>query len=152
MEWPRPSFFSLMIDSSTDCANIDEELFKVLYFDPYSGSEDGMVHVRDNFFAVHHLSRRTGEGLYICVKKTLAYMGMTPLEWQCKMIGLGCDGTNSNIESGSGLKGYLTKDIPWLIVSWYLAHRLELSVKDALKDTFLKEIDELLLQGIILCI
>jgi len=31
-------------------------------------------------------------------------------------------------------------------VSWCLAHRLELSVKDALKDTFFKEIDELLLQ------
>ena len=123
----------------------------MLYFDPYSGSEDGMVHVRDNFFAVCHLSRGTGESLYICVKKTLAYMGMTPLEWQCKMIRLGYDGTNANTGSGSGLKSYLTKHNLWLIVSWCLAHRLELSVKDVLKDTFLKEIDELLLQGIILC-
>ena len=135
-----------MIDSSTDCANVDEELFLVLYFDPYFSSEDGMVHVRDKFFAVHHLARGTGEGLYIGVKKTLAYMGVTPLEWQCKMIGLGCDGTNANIGSRNGLKGYLTEDIPWFIVSCCLAHRLELSVKDALKDTFLKEIDELLLQ------
>ena len=92
-----------------------------------------MVHVRDNFFAVHHLSRGTGEGLYICVKKTL---DMTPLEWQYKMTGLGCDGTNANIGSRSGLKGHLKKDITWLIVSWCLAHRLELSVKDAFKDTF----------------
>ena len=142
----KAKFFSLMIDSSTDCANIEEELFLVLYFDPYSGAEDGMVHVRDNFFAVRHLSRGTGEGLYVCVKKTLAYMDMTPLEWQYKMIGLGCDGTNANIGSRSGLKGHLNKDIPWLIVSWCLTHRLELSVKDALKDTFLKQIDELLLQ------
>jgi len=75
----KAKFFSLMIDSSTDSGNIDEKLFLVLYFDPNSGSEDGMVHVRNNFFAVHHLSRGTGEGLYIRVKKTLAYMGMTPL-------------------------------------------------------------------------
>ena len=56
--------------------------------------------------------------------------------WQCKMIGLGCDGTNANIGSRSNLKGYLTEDILYLIVSWCLAHRLEHSVKDALKDTF----------------
>ena len=62
------------------------------------------------------------------------------------MIGLGCDGTNANIGSRSGLKGYLMKDIPWLIVSWCLAHyRLEFSVRDALKDTFFRQIDELLL-------
>ena len=64
-----------MIDSSTDSANIDEKLFLVLYFDSNSGSE-----VRNNFFAVHHLSLGTGEGLYNCVKKTLAYMGVTPLQ------------------------------------------------------------------------
>ena len=53
-----------MIDSSTVCANIDEELFSVLYFDPYSGSEDGMVHVRDNIFAVRHLHIRYSVSAY----------------------------------------------------------------------------------------
>jgi len=33
----KAKFFSLMIDSSTDSANIDEELFLVLYFDPNFG-------------------------------------------------------------------------------------------------------------------
>jgi len=64
-----------MIDSSTDSANIDEELFLVLYFDPNSGSEDVMVHVRNNFFAVCHLSRGPGEGLYNCVKKNPCLYG-----------------------------------------------------------------------------
>ena len=49
-------FFSLLIDGSTDSGNIDEELFMVLYFDPHCDAEDGMVHVRDKVFAVHHLS------------------------------------------------------------------------------------------------
>ena len=35
---------------------------------------------------------------------------------------------------------------PWIIVSWCLAHRLELSIKDALNASFFKRIDELLLQ------
>jgi len=61
-------------------------------------------------------------------------MDMTPLEWQYKMIGLACDGTNANVGSRSGLNSHFKKDIPWLIVSWCLAYRLELSVKDALKD------------------
>ena len=64
-----PIFFSLMIDGNTDSAKIDEELFLVLYFDPNSGSEDGMVHMRNNFLAVHHLSCGTKEGFNICVKK-----------------------------------------------------------------------------------
>ena len=62
------------------------------------------------------------------------------------MVGLVCDGTNANIGSDSDLKSYLLKDIPWLVVSWCFAHRLELSIKDALKGTYFKEIDRLLLQ------
>ena len=79
----KAKIFSLMIDSSTDSANIDEEFFLFLHLDPNSGSEGGVVHVRSNFFAVHHLSHGTKEGLYNCVKKTLAYIGMTPLQWKC---------------------------------------------------------------------
>ena len=132
----------MLIDGSTDSGNIDEELFMVLYFDPHCDAEDGMVHVRDKFFAVRHLSRGTGEGLYNCLNATLAYMQITPLEWKARMIGLGCDGTKANIGSGGGFKSYLQEDIPWVIVTWCLAHMLKLSIKDALKHTFFKEIDE----------
>ena len=87
-------FFSLLLDSSTDCSNTEEELFLALFFDPDSSAEEGTVHVRDNFFAVRHLVRGTGEDLYGCVKKSLTYM---EVEWRSKMVGLGCDGTNANI-------------------------------------------------------
>jgi len=70
-----PILFSLMIDSSTDSANIDEELFLVLYFDPNSGSEDGMVHMRNNFFAFRHLSRGTGKGLYNLCQENFSLYG-----------------------------------------------------------------------------
>lgn len=137
-------FFSIQLDTSTDCGNTEEELFLVLYFDAHS--PDGMVHVRNKFFAVWHLNRGTGQGLYDCLKKAMAYMGVTPLEWKSKLIGLGCDGTSANLGSGGGLKGNIQEDIPWIIVSWCLAHRLELSIKDALNTSFFKSIDELLLQ------
>jgi len=91
-------------------------LFLALFFDPYSNTEDGIVHVKDRFF---DLACATGEGLYGCVKKSLSYTGV---ECRSKMVGLGCDGTNAIIESENGLKSYLLKDVSWLVVSWCLAH------------------------------
>ena len=46
----------------------------------------------------------------------------------------------------SGLKGHLKEAVPWVVVCWCLAHRLKLSLKDALKTSFSTAIDELLLQ------
>ena len=57
-------FFSLLLDSTTDCSNVEEELFLIFFSDPYSNADDGTVHVRDKFFSVRHLARTTGEGLY----------------------------------------------------------------------------------------
>ena len=62
------------------------------------------------------------------------------------MIGLGCDGTNTNIGERAGIKALIKEDMPWIVVFWCLAHRLELSLKDALSSTHFKAIDELLLQ------
>ena len=61
------------------------------------------------------------------------------------MIGFGCDGASVNIAAG-GLRGLLEKSVPWVAVFWCLAHRLELSLKDALKNTFFSSIDEMLLR------
>ena len=66
--------------------------------------------MRDGFFAIHQLTHGTREGLYACVKKTLAYMGIVPLEWTNKLIGLGYGGTNANMRSvGGGLQSHLRK-------------------------------------------
>ena len=58
------------------------------------------------------------------------------------MTRFGCDGASVNIGAG-GLRGSLEKSVPWVVVFWCLAHRLELSLKDALKDTFFSSIDEM---------
>ena len=47
------------------------------------------------------------------------------------------DGTSSNIGVSSGLKALLEKDMPWVYWMWCLAHKLELAVSDALKNTSL---------------
>ena len=104
----RSKFFSLPADGSTDAGNIEEELFLVLYFDPYS--QDGKVYIRDSFFTVRHLSSGTGQGLFDCVKNAVEYMGAA--DWETKLIGFGYDGTNANMADG-GLKGILKKAVPW---------------------------------------
>ena len=43
-------FFSLLMDESTDSANIDDEMFLVLWCD--INSNDEMVHTNMSFFAV----------------------------------------------------------------------------------------------------
>ena len=69
----RSKFFSLQADGSTDSGNVEDELFLILHFDPYSA--DGKVHVRDSFFTVRQLSRGTAQGLFDCLKKAIEYLG-----------------------------------------------------------------------------
>ena len=139
----KARFFSIRVDSSTDCRNIDEELFMVLLFDGWSADEK--VIVRNRFFAAQQLHRGTGKGLYDCFIQAMDYLEILPVELKQKIIGLGWDGMSANLGS-SGLKCLLETDMSWIIVSWCLAHRLELSIKDALKTRFLATMNELLLQ------
>lgn len=62
--------------------------------------------------------------------------------WEDKLIGFGCDGTSVNTAAG-GLRGCLEQSVPWVVVFWCLAHRLELSLKDALSATLFSSTDEM---------
>ena len=70
----RSKFFSLQADRSTDVGNIEEELFLVLHFNPYS--QDGKVHICNSFLTVRYLSSGTGQGLFDCVKNLWSTWGM----------------------------------------------------------------------------
>lgn len=49
------------------------------------------------------------------------------------MVSMGCDGANVNMGATGGVKALLVKEMPWIVVFWCLADRLELAIKDALK-------------------
>ena len=49
----KRKFFSIQVDGSTDAANVEEELFLVLHFNPYT--EDGKVNVHSNLLCVSAL-------------------------------------------------------------------------------------------------
>ena len=127
----RAKFFSVQSDGSTDAGNAENELFLVLYHDPHA--PDGRVHVRDRFLTVQQPVRANAKGLFNCFTRALDYIGVA--DWEEKLIGFGCDGASVNI-GAHGLRGFLENSVPWVVVFWCLAHRLELSLKGALKNTF----------------
>jgi len=115
----------------------------ILYLNPYC--TDGWVHIRNRFLTTRYLKSGTAEGLHdVLGNVNLKYMVLE--ESKAKFIWFGC---NVNIVEGE-LKGFLNKEFPWLVVKWYLSHRLELVIKDALKyvlkSIYFDSVDELLLR------
>ena len=92
---------------------------------------------------VIHPACANGEGFYECFTHVLIFAGIP--DWQNMLVGFGSDVASVNI-GARGLKGYLKKVVPWVLVFWRLAHCLELALKDSLKGTLFSEIDDMLLR------
>ena len=80
------------MDGSTDCANIEEELFLAVYFDPYSSH--GTVQVKNVYFFTKQPSSVDAPGLYECLKNALTYLGV---DQTSKLTDLECDGASVNL-------------------------------------------------------
>ena len=137
----KAKFFSIQMDGSTDSSNVEEELFLVVYFDPLS--TDGSVHIRNRYFCVRQPKSVCAACLFECLKRALTYLGVD--KEPHKLIGFGCDGASVNI-GNQGVKGLIQSERPWVITVWCLAHRLELALKDALKNTLFSVIDDFLMR------
>ena len=107
----KSKFYSFQVDSSTDIANVEEELFLVIYLESSRSAVYGKVQVVNKYFCVQHPVRSTAEGLYNCFKSAMAYMGIEE-SWKKKMVGLGCDGTSVNLGKRNGLQALLKKKVP----------------------------------------
>ena len=74
----KSRFYSFQVDSSTDIANVEEELFLVIYLESSSSAVDSKVQVINKFFCVQQPARSTAEGLYN------SFEGVT---WVLKKVG-----------------------------------------------------------------
>ena len=45
-----------------------------------------------------------------------------------------------------GVRAIMKEEMPWIVFVWCMAHRLELAIQDALKDTFFDEIGDMVLR------
>ena len=118
MLYIKQSFFSIQMNGSTDSGNIEEELFLVIYFNPYV--TDGSVHIHNRYFCVRQPKSVDAAGLFECLERALDYLGVDIKSK--KLIGFGCDGASVNIAK-QGVRGLIQVDRPWLITVWCLAHR-----------------------------
>ena len=104
----KAKFYSTQVDGNTDSANIEEEVFLTVYFNPHSN--DGKVHIQDKFLAIRRPSRSNAKGLFECFTRALAHAGI--VDWESKLVGIGCDGTNVNLGT-NGFGGYIKESVPW---------------------------------------
>ena len=138
-------FFSLLLDGSTDTANIENELLLAVWFDP--DGVDEKVYTRTSYFNISRPSSATAAGLFEVVQDALQCVGIQAINANesAKLVGMGTDGASANI-ANRDLKGLVEKELDHIFLMWCLAHRIELAIKDALKSTCFKLIDEMLLR------
>ena len=141
----KSKFFSLLLDGSTDAANIENEVQLVVWFD-----KDGVgerVFTRTSYLCVSRPATAAAVGIFDVVQAAVQKLGFPALTAdQCsKLVGIGTDGAAANI-AGAGLKGLVERELPWIFWMWCMAHRLELAVKDAFRKTSFDLVDEMLLR------
>ena len=123
----KANSFSVLLDGSTDTANIDNEILLLVWCDP-DGSDE-KVHTGMDFLTPQSA---TCCGLFQVLEVSLQRLGTQELS-----IEGGCTRL-----VGVGLKGLAENRLDWVFWMWCMAHRLELAIKDALKGTFFDDIDE----------
>ena len=97
-------FFSLLLDGSTDAANVENELILVMLFDKEGVDEKVVTH--SQLLKVCVPSSGTAESLFHAVTDALKVIGVASISKEdgIKMIGIATDGVSSNIAK-QGLKG-----------------------------------------------
>ena len=98
-------FFSIQMDGSTDISNMEEELLLAIFLTPMGMT----VCIYDTYFCVRQRSSVDAVGLFQCLIKALAYVGMDGEV--NKLIGFGYNG--ANIKMGeNGVRRLLEKERP----------------------------------------
>lgn len=141
----KAKFFSLLLDGSTDAANIDNELILAVWCD-WDGSNE-KIHTRMEYFTIVRPQTIKAESLFKVLEIGLQSLGIKEISAEkCpKLVRIGTDGASANI-AAAGLKGLVEGRLNWVFWMWCMAHRLELAIKDALKLTAFDSVDELLLR------
>ena len=100
----KAKFFSLLLDGSTDAANIDNEIILAVWCDRDGGDEK--IHSRMEYFTGVRPQAVTAEGLFKVLETALQGLGIKEVSAEkCqKLVGICTDGAAANI-AASGLKG-----------------------------------------------
>ena len=120
----KQRFISVMADSRTDTSSKDLELVYVWFL--------GNGLPVNKYVAVVELKKADANGVIASINTGMVEFGLE--NWKSRTVAFGSDGANVYVGRLIGVLAKLHVEIPWLLGVHCLAHRLELSVLDALKD------------------
>ena len=138
------NFFSVLTDGSEDASITEKEAVFVQYLDRKPSGRD-TVKVTTAFLRLVELKFGTAPGIVNAIKNSFEAINITD-DFNKKLIGFAADGATVNRGQREGVIGILNAKLPWVIYVWCLAHRLELSMKDALQHTCFNSVDDMLLR------
>lgn len=138
-------FYSVLSDGSTDVAITEKEAIFVQYLNTNPAGRD-TVQVATSFLKLIDLKDGSAVGIVQSIKNSFQNIGIDDNSLQKKLIGFAADGASVNRGAREGVIGILQRTQPWIIYVWCVAHRLELSLKDALRNSCFQDVDEMLLR------
>lgn len=113
--------FSIIIDTTTDNAKIDQLAFVIRYC-----SDDGEVFER--LVGINEVNDSSGKGMFDVFCELCERYG---LNWRKQLIGQAYDGASNMQSELKGLRGYIQAQNPCALHVWCFAHCLNLAVVDA---------------------
>ena len=152
-DFNEAKFYSILFNGTTDTTVTEQEEVFVLYFDPepaepqLNNNQEPMVKVKMGFLSIEDLNSSDAKGVMDGIKQSLEKLTV-PCgdDIRASPVGLGGDGCSTNRGKNNGVQAILKNEFPWFLFAWCVAHRLELALKDALNNTYFKEVDEVLLR------
>ena len=120
-DFANARYYSVLSDSSTDSAVIEQEVVYVLYL-----SKDGVPVVK--YLSIESAQNGDTDGLKDCISKAFERIGIT--KFSERLLGLNVDSANVNTGIHKGLKGLGTKikkEADWLQLVHCFNHHLELA-------------------------
>ena len=129
-------FFSILIDGATDVSVTENELVYIRYV------EDGTP--VNHFFSIENLAETADSvGILQCIEDAFSRNGFP--DWKDKLVGFGSDGASVNLGNRAGIATRIKADVPHLVITHCVAHRLELAANNAIKHhKVMREIQDIL--------
>lgn len=137
-------FLSVLCDGSMDVAVRENEIICCAHFDPRPEGSDS-VKVNISFVSVKHVKGGDHLSITDAINESFRELDLNQ-PFEEKLVGFCSDGASVNRGCKESIKTALQGKSPWLLFLWCIAHRLELSLEDALKSTSFAIVDEMLRQ------
>ncbi|CAC5379271.1 unnamed protein product [Mytilus coruscus] len=128
-------FYSILIDGATDSSVTENELIYLRFV------ENGKP--VNHYFSIEDVEKADAQGILKEIEGAFTRNGIP--NWKDKLIGFGSDGASVNLGCRGGIATLIKRDVPHLVITHCIAHRLELAANSAIKNhKHMKEIQDLL--------